>query len=603
LTLFTNNALLWRAARKRRRESTRATTSSRVKRVQDSKVNEARRRRVLTTMIVGTFGVGFAAGVLTTKLTKVPAADAVRVAQRGDAPAPAAGLNPGPWLAGAVDPAPSAVQWSATEALQARPQAGHWAAPTSLPEAPRALKRPTATVAQLTATEAPQALPRPHPGAARRAATEAAPALPAANQMVALALPEHEVDGLSSAAAASEEALLDKASLPGPRGSTERVVVRRGDTLMDILSRARIDQAEAYAAVQSLRQVYDPRRLRAGQALAITADDDTGDDAADDARRRLLGLRFDLSFDHQIRVTRSADGSYDATKTDRPQHRELTRTAGTIDDSLYLAAERAELPQEVTAALIKLFSWDVDFQRDLRPGDAFETLYDEVSLEDGSGAVHGGDLLYGALTLSGTLLGAYRFELEDGDVEYFDRNGKSLRKFLLRTPVDGARISSRFGMRMHPILGYSLMHKGVDFAAPVGTPIYAAGNGRVVVAGRNGGYGNYVRIRHNGDYSTAYAHMLRFARGIAPGHRVTQGQVIGYIGTTGRSTGPHLHYEVLRDDAQINPMSVKQAPNTQLAGADLKRFQQEVARIDLLRTRLAHDTMVASRLEERPAAN
>ena len=290
----------------------------------------------------------------------------------------------------------------------------------------------------------------------------------------------------------------------------------------------------------------------------------------------------------------------------RPTDRSIASwcaTAGTIDDSLYLAAERADLPQEVTAELIKLFSWDVDFQRDLRPGDAFETLYDEVSLEDGSGAVRGGDLLYGALTLSGTVLGAYRFELEDGDVEYFDRNGKSLRKFLLRTPVDGARISSRFGMRMHPILGYSLMHKGVDFAAPTGTPIYAAGNGRVVVAGRNGGYGNYVRIRHTGEYSTAYAHMLRFANGIAPGRRVSQGQVIGYIGTTGRSTGPHLHYEVLRDDAQINPMSVKQAPNSQLAGADLKRFQQEVERIDRLRARLAHDTLVASRVEERSAAN
>jgi murein DD-endopeptidase MepM/ murein hydrolase activator NlpD len=260
------------------------------------------------------------------------------------------------------------------------------------------------------------------------------------------------------------------------------------------------------------------------------------------------------------------------------------------------------VPQNVTAELIKLFSWDVDFQRDLRPGDGFETLYDELSLADGSGEVRGSDLLYAALTLSGNVLGAYRFELEGG-VEYFDRNGKSLRKFLLRTPVDGARISSGFGMRMHPILGYSLMHKGVDFAAPIGTPIYAAGDGRVLVAGRNGGYGNYVRIRHNGDYSTAYGHMLRFASGIAPGRRVSQGQVIGYVGTTGRSTGPHLHYEVLRDDAQINPMSVKQAPDTQLAGADLRRFQQEVDRIDRLRARLAHDTLIASRVEEHSAAN
>jgi murein DD-endopeptidase MepM/ murein hydrolase activator NlpD len=553
----------------------------------------------LLTLVVGTFGVGFAAGVLTTKLTKDPASELARFALRDGELAPSAGLDPGPWLAAtADDPARSAAQRSATEALQARPRAGRPAALWPLSEAPRGLQRPSPTVTQLSALEASRALSRPQPNAVRHSASEAAPAQPEPVQLAALAAPARPLDGLASLAEASQEARLDKAALPDQAGSTEQIVVRRGDTLMDILTRARITQAEAYAAVESLRRVYDPRRLRAGQALAITAAED-----AADPRRRLLGLSLDLSFDHQIRVTRSSDGSYDATKTDRPQRRQLVRLAGTIDDSLYLAAERADLPQGVTVELIKLFSWDVDFQRDLRPGDAFETLFEEVSLEDGSGAVRGGDLLYGGLTLSGTVLGAYRFAHADGEIEYFDRTGKSLRKFLLRTPVDGARISSRFGMRRHPILGYSLMHKGVDFAAPTGTPIYAAGSGRVVVASRNGGYGNYVRIRHNGGYSTAYGHMSRFAKGMAPGRRVTQGQVIGYIGTTGRSTGPHLHYEVLRNDAQINPMSVKQAPNTQLAGADLQRFQQEVVRIDRLRNELAHDTLVASRIEERPAAN
>jgi murein DD-endopeptidase MepM/ murein hydrolase activator NlpD len=550
-------------------------------------------------MIVGTFGVGFVAGALTTKLTRHAATLVAQIAPPRAELTPTPGLDPGPWLAEAADPAPVASQRSATEALQARSPAAPEATPSTMLEA--RLERPGQTLLEVTATNAPQPL-RPEPGAAQRAATEAgAPALPAPTQLAALPTPGQQVEGIASAAIASEEATLQKASLPEPLGSTEQVILRRGETLMDILTRARIDQAEAYAAVESLRTIYDPRRLRAGQALAITAAHD-GEAAGADDPRRLLGLRFDLSFDHQIRVTRSADGSFDATRADRPQRRALVRSAGTIDDSLYLAAERAGVPQNVTAELIKLFSWDVDFQRDLRPGDGFETLYDELSLADGSGEVRGSDLLYAALTLSGNVLGAYRFELESG-VEYFDRYGKSLRKFLLRTPVDGARISSGFGMRMHPILGYSLMHKGVDFAAPIGTPIYAAGDGRVLVAGRNGGYGNYVRIRHNGDYSTAYGHMLRFASGIAPGRRVSQGQVIGYVGTTGRSTGPHLHYEVLRDDAQINPMSVKQAPDTQLAGADLRRFQQEVDRIDRLRARLAHDTLIASRVEEHSAAN
>jgi murein DD-endopeptidase MepM/ murein hydrolase activator NlpD len=291
------------------------------------------------------------------------------------------------------------------------------------------------------------------------------------------------------------------------------------------------------------------------------------------------------------------------SKVERPQHRQIVRRAGTINDSLYLAAARVEVPHDVTYGLVKLFSWDVDFQRDLRQGDGFETLFEEVSLEDGSGASRGGDLLFGALTLSGELLEAYRFEVEDGAVEYFDRTGRSLRKFLLRTPVDGARLSSGFGMRRHPILGYSRMHKGVDFAAPTGTPIYAAGGGKVVSAGRNGSYGNYIRIRHSGEYSTAYGHLSRLAKSTRVGGRVQQGQVIGYVGATGRATGPHLHYEILRNGAQINPLSVKQPPNTQLAGADLERFRAEVERIDRLRAELAHGTQLASRAAGSPAAN
>ncbi len=565
--------------------------------MQGTLLNEARRRRALLTMTVGIFGVGFAAGLVTTQLTRDAAPNSSEVALGDGELAPGAGLDQEPWLAGAAGPAPSAVQRSATEALQARPGAAEAITPPATPEAPHALRWPSQTVVQLTATKAPDALPQPGASAAQLTATATVQAVPEPAQAAALTAPAR-LDGLASAATASPEARLDQAALPEQPGATEQVVVRRGDTLMDILTRAGIDQSEAYAAVESLRTVYDPRRLRAGQALAIRA----ADDQADDPRRSLLGLSFDLSFDHQIRVTRSADGSYDATKAERPQHHQMMRLAGTIDDSLYLAAERAEVPQDVTAQLIKLFSWDVDFQRDLRPGDAFETTFEQVSLEDGSDEVRGGDVLYGALTLSGRQLEAYRFEMPDGAVEYYDRTGKSLRKFLLRTPVDGARISSPFGMRVNPILGYSMMHRGVDFAAPIGTPIYAAGDGRIVEEGRKGGYGNYIRVRHSGEYSTAYAHMSRFAKGMSPGRRVHQGDVIGYIGTTGRSTGPHLHYEVLRNDSQINPMSVKQPPNTQLAGADLQRFQDEVARIDRLRTKLAHDTLVASRVEE-PAAD
>jgi murein DD-endopeptidase MepM/ murein hydrolase activator NlpD len=523
------------------------------------------RPRALLTMIIGTFGVGFAAGIVTTQLT-------------GGAPV----LEPQPALAlddgepGAGDPGygePGQGESGDGDLSSDVFVPGTWLGGTPLGIAPIA--------PQLSATGALQALSRPA-------------------QIATLPLPARRIDGLASDAEVTQEARLAKASLPW---STEQIVVRPGDTLMDILIRARIDQAEAHAAIQSLRKIYDPRRLRAGQELAITAADMAAGDVGDGARRGLLGFAFDLSFDHQIRVTRSTEGRYDATQVERPQHRQMVRRAGTIDDSLYLAAERVALPQDVTFGLIKLFSWDVDFQRDLRPGDGFEAMFEEVSLEDGSGAIRGGEVLYAGLTLSGDILDAYRFEIEDGEVEYFDRTGRSLRKFLMRTPVDGARLSSGFGMRRHPILGYSRMHKGVDFAAATGTPIYAAGSGRVVSAGRNGGYGNYIRIRHSGEYSTAYAHMSRFANGVRAGARVQQGQVIGYVGTTGRSTGPHLHYEVMRNSAQINPLSVKQPPNTQLADADLERFRAEVGRIDQLRAELARGTQMASRSDAPRVAN
>jgi murein DD-endopeptidase MepM/ murein hydrolase activator NlpD len=396
--------------------------------------------------------------------------------------------------------------------------------------------------------------------------------------------------GLSREAELAGQARLAKAVLPAPPWSIEQVTVRRGDTLMDILGRAGIAQTEAHAAVQSLQTVYDPRRLRAGQELLIRAEHGPAEAGA----RRLLGLDFDVDFDHAVRLTREADGGYATAKVVRPQRRELVHRAGIIDDSLYMSAERAALPHDVIITLIKLFSWDVDFQRDVRQGDQFETLFEVVALEDGSEGVRGGDLLYAALSIDGRLFEGYRFELPDGQVAYFDRTGKSLRKFLMRTPIEGARLSSRFGMRRHPILGYNRMHKGMDFAAPSGTPIYAAGNGRVEIAKRNGGYGKYVRIRHTGEYSTAYAHLSGFAKGIAPGRRVRQGQVIGYVGTTGRSTGPHLHYEVLRNNAQINPLQLRQPPEQQLAGADLERFRAEMARIDQLRKDPPRGTQVAS---------
>lgn len=243
-----------------------------------------------------------------------------------------------------------------------------------------------------------------------------------------------------------------------------------------------------------------------------------------------------------------------------------------IETSLYGSAARANIPSAVIAEMIRIYSWNIDFQRDIRSGDKIEVLYEAFETEDGEFARYG-NVLFASLNVGNRDYPIYRFEMDDGRVDYFEPDGISIRKTLMKTPVDGARISSGFGMRKHPVMGYSKMHKGMDFAAPTGTPIYAAGDGVVERAGRNGSFGNYVRIRHNSKLKTAYAHLHRIKSSVSKGSRVRQGQIIGYVGTTGRSTGPHLHYEVLLNGEQVNPRSVNLPTGEQLAGQQLKRFK------------------------------
>ena len=216
--------------------------------------------------------------------------------------------------------------------------------------------------------------------------------------------------------------------------------------------------------------------------------------------------------------------------------------------------------------------------------------------------VRAGEMLYAAVSLSGTPIAMYRFDNGQGTVEYFNEKGESVKKALLKTPVDGAKISSGFGMRNHPILGFTKMHKGIDFAVPTGTPIQAAGDGTVEIAGFNGSYGNYVRLRHASGMGTAYAHMSRIATGIKPGKRVSQGQIIGFVGSTGRSTGAHLHYEVLRGNAQVNPLSVKMPTNVKLAGRELERFKTIKRDTDLLLAKIPPSTRLAANALGKSAA-
>ena len=251
----------------------------------------------------------------------------------------------------------------------------------------------------------------------------------------------------------------------------------------------------------------------------------------------------------------------------------------TLYQSVYETALRNQIPRPIIEDLIRIYSYDVDFQRKVQPGDSFEVLYageDETPAADSRN-----DVLFAALTVGGEAKKFYRFQSpDDGIVDYYDESGKSAKKFLVRKPVAEGIMRSGFGIRRHPILGYTKMHTGVDWAAPTGTPIYASGNGTVEKAGWESGYGKYIRIRHTNGYETAYGHMSAFARGIEEGQRVRQGQVIGFVGSTGLSTGSHLHYEILVNGRFVDPMRIKLPRGRVLEGPVLAGFEQERERLD-----------------------
>lgn len=360
-----------------------------------------------------------------------------------------------------------------------------------------------------------------------------------------------------------------------PQPDIRDVEVERGDTLGELLIEEGTSPDDAQAASAALSRVYDPSELRGGQVVTLTFE--TNRRGEGQPVLRSIGLK--PSVERDISVNRNADGSYLAEETVKTLKPIGTRAEGTIEGSLYQSAKDAGVPDGVIVDLIRIYSHAVDFQREIRQGDKFDVLFTKYVDESGD-TIKSGAIDYAQLTLSGEAKPLFRFtSSEDQTTDYYTPKGTSGKRMLMRTPIDGARLTSGYGMRMHPILGYTKMHKGVDFSAPTGTPIMAAGNGTIKFARWFGTFGNYVRLKHANTYETAYAHMSRFAPGIKEGARVRQGQIIGYVGTTGRSTGPHLHYEVLAHEAQINPMDVKIPTGTTLAGADLDAFTQHVQKV------------------------
>ena len=362
----------------------------------------------------------------------------------------------------------------------------------------------------------------------------------------------------------------NKSLIQFSNNTIETFTFKRGDTLSHAFSSLNISENNIFGFINKLKSVFDPKKIRVGQEIKIYFQ--KNDD------KIINGIVIYLDKVRSIEVFKNKTG-FILNKYQEPTIRTFHKASGEINSSLYMSAKNAGMPIPVLMEVVKLYSFDVDFQREIRSGDSFEVMYQLQHTKSGD-LVSSGPVIRSVLTLEGERLILYRFEYEKGYFDYFDNDASSVRKALMRTPLDGARISSVFGKRKHPILGYTKMHKGVDFAAPRNTPIFAAGDGIIGLSRKNESYGNYIRIRHNSDYKTAYAHLARFGRGIKEGKRVKQGQVIGYVGTTGRSTGPHLHYEIIFRNKQVNPLKVRMPKGVRLKNHDYDLFIKARDRLD-----------------------
>ncbi len=360
------------------------------------------------------------------------------------------------------------------------------------------------------------------------------------------------------------------------------IVVKQGDSVASVLKELGAEPDEIAAITQTLGRYGTDDGVRPGQKLRVLLSPVpnskrlqpvrviVADDAAIDAAVALSDAGRYVQVD-----TKNVDSEV-AENADSPPP--VNATGVTLYQSVYETALRDEVPRPIIEDLIRMYSFDVDFQRKVQPGDSFEVLYAGDTKPDAEAST---DVLFAALTIGGETKRLYRYRTpDDGLLDYYDGSGKSAKKFLVRKPVAEGTLTSGFGLRRHPILGYVKMHTGVDWAAPRGTPIYAAGNGVIEKEGWESGYGKFILVRHHNGYETAYGHMSAYAKGTHEGEHVRQGQVIGFIGSTGLSTGSHLHFEIRINDRFVDPMRIKLPHGRELRGRMLATFEQERARID-----------------------
>ena len=342
----------------------------------------------------------------------------------------------------------------------------------------------------------------------------------------------------------------------------KKIEILQGDTFVSILENLNFKQKKIYEIISKIEETYDLKKIKTGEIISVFENNFAEIKKIEFFKNNETIISVNLDKEINVNIIELTKNSFIESKE------------YTISESLFSDGIKNDVSSDILVKIISLFSFDLDFQRDIRVDTVVSISYEFDEIVE-TGRLEYNDIKYASIIIDGKQLEYFKFITDDGYVDYFNREGKNVKKSILKTPLDGARISSNFGMRKHPISGFNKMHKGVDFAAPTGTPIYAGGNGIVEYVGRNGGYGKYIRISHNNGYKTAYAHLSNYKKGISKGVRVNQGEVIGYVGSTGNSTGPHLHYEIIYQNKHINPLKLKLPSGKILEGRELGKFREE----------------------------
>ena len=356
----------------------------------------------------------------------------------------------------------------------------------------------------------------------------------------------------------------------------ERVshVISKGQSLSNIFEKYSVNKDELELVKKSLSKKYKINNLKIDDLLQFTIDRTT---------QKITELSYPISKTKKIYLSRNNDTNFFNEKIITTKLiKKIIYDENTIMNSLYKSAVEIKIPDSIIVEFARIYGFEVDFQRDIRKKDSFQIMY-EIFMDEDQEVVEKGNILFANLNIQGVDYPLYFFDKKNLKGHY-DESGKSIIKTLMKTPINGARLSSPFGMRKHPIDGFNKMHRGTDFAAPMGTPIMASGDGVVVKAGWCGGGGNCVKIKHNSVYQTIYAHMSKFANRVKSGVRVKQGQIIGYVGSTGKSTGPHLHYEVIENGKKINSQTLKLPSGKVLKGNDRKVFETVKIKLDVLKS-------------------